>query len=290
MRLARLVDELAAALDGAGLQFGHGTDNARDEAIWLVLHAAGLDTGGDDIDWTADLSPDQVDAARDLARQRCRTRRPLAYLIGEAWFAGERFFVDERAIVPRSHLGEWIADRFEPFVDPARVHHALDMCTGSGCIAVALALAWPDALVDAVDISAGSLEVAAVNVDRHRVGERVRLLQGDLFTPVAGRRYDLIVCNPPYVADGIVAALPDEHRAEPRIAFAAGGQGLDLIERLLAHAGQHLERGGHLVVEAGSARPAVESRWPSAPFTWLASASGEEVVFLLSAEELSSFS
>lgn len=288
--LRELVDECESALAAADLYFGHGTDNAFDEAAWLAAHVAGIDlAAADDLPWQRPVSAEEAATARRLVDERVRTRRPLAYLISEAWFAGERFHVDERVIVPRSHLGPWIVDRFVPWIDPQAVRNILDLCTGSGCIAVALALNFPEARVTATDISPEALEVARRNVDDHGVGERVRLLVGDGFSPVAGEVFDLVVCNPPYVADRIMDELPAEYRHEPSLAFRGGVEGLDFIRRLLDEASRHLSEGGVLVVEAGSAGEALEAAYPRVPFTWLETDDADRSVFLMTREELLGF-
>jgi len=272
--------------DKANLYFGHGTDNARDEAAWLIM--ATLHIPYDDLDAQADrqLSAAEQQALHELVEARVTTRQPLAYLLHEAWFAGLKFYVDERVIVPRSLIGDFIHERFQPWIDPARVHRILDLCTGSGCIAIAAALAFPQAQVDGADISAGALAVARINVEHHGLAARVLLVQSDLFASLTGRRYDLILTNPPYVDAADMAALPDEYRHEPALALASGEHGLDAILHILAHAPAHLNPGGTLVAEVGNSHAALADRFPEVPFVWLASASGDESVFLLSAAEL----
>ncbi len=285
--LLDLVRQFEWSMTAAEVAFGHGTDNAFDEAAWLISHAAGIDLGAvDELPWDEPLEPAVVETATALLKRRLDTRKPLAYLINEAWFAGERFYVDERVIVPRSHLGEWIVERFEPWIEPGRVGSALDLCTGSGCIAIALALNNPDAVVTGADISTHALAVAARNVALHGVEDRVRLAEGDLFGAVGGERFDLVVCNPPYVSNELMRDMPDEYHEEPPIAFRGGVAGLDIIDRLLRGAADHLDEGGVLVVEAGSASAALEAAYANVPFTWLASEGGDPVVFLLTREEL----
>ena len=286
MQLEDKVEAVASELDQAGLYFGHGTDNAFDEAVWLVLEAAGLDPSGDEVPWQTFLNADQCQAVDALLARRIETHQPLAYLVNRAWFGGRDFFIDSRAIVPRSHIGEWISERFTPWRVDRPLDAILDLCTGSGCIAVSLALAFPEAKVDASDISAAALEVAAINVERHAVGDRVRLVQGDLFSSLEGQRYDLIVCNPPYVSDSLMRTLPHEYNHEPTLAFAGGNGGLDFITPLLYQARAHLSDDGLLVVEAGSARDALEAAWPQVPFTWLMSMNDDAVVFVVNAQEL----
>ncbi len=270
----------------AKLYFGHGTDNARDEAVWLVIAALHIPYDGLDAQAGRLLSEAEQKAVRELAGLRVSTRKPLAYLLHEAWFAGLKFYVDERVLVPRSLIGDFIHDRFQPWIDPARVHRILDLCTGSGCIAIAAAYAFPQAQVDGADISADALAVARINVEQHGLGERVRLVQSDLYRGLGGRRYDLILTNPPYVDAADMAALPDEYRHEPGVALASGEQGLDAILHILAHAPAHLEAGGTLIAEVGNSHVALAARFPEVPFVWLTSASGDESVFLLSAGEL----
>ena len=270
----------------AGLCFGHGTDNALDEAAWLVgsaLHLAPheLDEHLDD-----ELTAAQRDAIRALAQTRITSRRPLAYLLKEAWFAGLKFYVDERVIVPRSLTAEFITEQFQPWIDPAQVHRILDLCTGSGCMAVALAYAFPRARVDAADISPDALAVARINVENHGLGERVRLIRSDLFRALKDERYDLIVTNPPYVARAEMETLPLEYRHEPALALESGGQGLDAIVRILAQAPAHLSPGGILVAEVGNSGAALQEKFAAVPFTWLTTSSGDESVFLLTQGQL----
>ena len=290
MKLEVQVDQVAQDLEDANLFFGHGTDNAFDEAVWLVLEALGFDAGADDIPWTQDLTEHQRDSVHDLLSKRIETRQPLAYLVNKAWFAGHEFFIDSRAIVPRSHIGEWIPDRFDPWLANENVSAILDLCTGGGCIAVSLALAFPEATVDASDLSQDALDVARRNVERYGVEKRVRIIEGDLFSGIGNKKYDLIVCNPPYVSDELMSALPKEYHYEPELAFAGGQTGLDFIQRLLKEAADHLSPEGFLVVEAGSAQQALETAYVKMPFTWLMSENEESVVFMISADELAALS
>ncbi|MCA8966712.1 MAG: 50S ribosomal protein L3 N(5)-glutamine methyltransferase [Planctomycetes bacterium] len=288
-------DELATAVDlirfgasrfaAAGLFFGHGTDNAVDEAAVLVRHALHLDHDVPDVLLGARLVRPEVDAVLALLRRRIEERLPAPYLTGVAWFAGLEFVVDRRVLVPRSPIAELIEQHFEPFLDPGRVQRVLDIGTGSGCIAIACATAFPEAEVDAVDLSADALAVAAENVVRHGVEHRVMLHEGDLFAPLEGR-YDLIVANPPYVDAAEIAAMPAEFRHEPRMALASGDDGLDCVRRLLDEAGDHLEPDGLLVVEVGASRPALEAARPDLPFTWIEFERGGDGVFVLDAAAL----
>jgi ribosomal protein L3 glutamine methyltransferase len=284
--LRDFVYDACERMEEAGLYFGHGTDNALDEAAWLA--AAALHVPHEELDARADdaLTAAQLASLEALLQQRIGTRKPLAYLLHEAWFAGRRFYVDERVIVPRSHLGEFIRDQFQPWLEPQRVQRALDLCTGSGCIAVALAEAFPQATVDAADIAADALAVARINIDAHGLARRVRLMQSDLFAALPGERYDLIVTNPPYVDAADMAELPTEYRHEPVIALASGEHGLDAIIHILAQAPAHLTAHGLLAAEVGNSCTALQAAFPSVPFTWLTTATGDESVFVLSAEEL----
>ncbi len=286
LTLRDLLLEGRDALEAAGVWFGHGTDNALDEAAWLVSHAAGLppDFGEDELERV--LSPGTVQSARELIARRIETRQPAAYLIGEAWFAGLPFYVDERVLVPRSPIAELIADRFQPWLAPERIRRVLDLCTGSGCIAIATALALPEARVDAGDISAEALDVARRNVARHGVGDRVRLYRSDLFDAIPAGEYDLILSNPPYVDAEDMAALPEEYRREPALGLAAGETGLDLVVPLLQQAGRHLASDGVLIVEVGNSAGALQAAFPDVPFVWLEFMHGGEGVFLLDAAQL----
>ena len=271
------------------LHFGHGTDNALDEAAWLVGSALNLAPHELDEHLDDELTAAQRDAIRALAQKRIATRLPLAYLLKEAWFAGLKFYVDERVIIPRSLMAEFIMDRFQPWIDPARVHRILDLGTGSACMAVALAYAFPRARVDASDISPDALAVARINVASHGMGERVRLANSDLFSALPDERYDLIVTNPPYVARAEMDALPPEYRHEPVMALVSGDQGLDAILRILAQAPEHLNPGGILVAEMGNSGVVLQEKFSAVPFTWLTTSSGDESVFLLTFEQLQQY-
>ena len=286
-RVADAIPWLADWFDAADLCYGHGTDNSLDEAAWLVLAVAG-------VDFDDPSAPERLlgDAEREriaeLATRRRRDRVPLAYLLGEAWFAGRRYYVDESVLVPRSPLAELILERFAPWVRPEQVRRILDIGTGSGCIACALAHAFPEARVDAVDVSPDALAVARRNVREHGLGDRVELLEGDLFAPAAGRRYDLIVSNPPYVDADAMAAMPAEYRREPAIGLAAGEDGLASVRTILNNAGAYLARDGVLVVEVGDSQRALEQARPDLPFVWLEFEHGGSGVFLLTAGDLES--
>jgi len=275
----------AVRLDDAGVAFGHGTDNAVDEAIALVLHAAGLRPGYPEALNAARLTTRERRAAVDLIVRRIRERIPAPYLAGRAWFAGLELTCDTRALVPRSPIAEWIERGFEPWLDPDSVDRVLEIGTGGGAIAIACAMAFPGATIDATDVCGDALALACENCAAHGVEDRVRLLRSDVYAGVRGC-YDLIVSNPPYVDAGTMASLAPEHRHEPRLGLAGGADGLDCVRRILAGAGVHLHSGGVLVCEVGASRAALERALPAAGFVWLELERGGEGVFLLTAEQL----
>jgi ribosomal protein L3 glutamine methyltransferase len=279
------VARLAEFFSAHELVFGHGTDNASDEAFWLLRH---LQQWRDDVDWDAPPGRAVVAAAVDLAARRVASRKPLAYLLGEAWFAGLKFAVDERVLVPRSPLAEVIERRFAPWCELRPGDRVLDIGTGSGCIAIAVAHYSPAALVDATDVSADALEVAAANVARHGLGERVRLHRADLFPP-NGARYRVIVSNPPYVSASEMAELPPEYRHEPAGALAGGTSGFEPAERILSGARARLTPDGCVFVEVGGGADAFTAAHPELPLTWLAFERGGDGVFVLTAAELEEF-
>jgi ribosomal protein L3 glutamine methyltransferase len=270
------------------LWFGHGTDNAFDEAAELVFFGAGLRHE----DATDVYSTQLGDAARatvlELFERRVRERIPAAYLTHRMWFAGHEFYVDERVLVPRSPLAELVEVQFQPWIAPQKVHRILDIGTGSGCIAIASALAVPQAHVDATDISDDALAVTAINIAAHGVQARVRAMRSDVFEALRGERYDVIISNPPYVGDVEMAELPAEYRHEPVTGLYSGADGLDVVRRILSAAAAHLEPHGILVVEVGNSETALTAAFPNVPFTWLEFERGGGGVFLLSAEQLES--
>ena len=269
----------------AGLRFGHGTRNARDEAAWLLAHALRLSHEEFARSANHELTAREQRKVLRLTEERVRTRKPLAYLIREAWLGEHRFYVDERVVVPRSFIAELLRDRLRPWVSQP-IHSALDLCTGSGCLAVLLALAFPRALVHATDISLAALAVARKNVRAYRLGRRVKLARADLFSGLGRHRYDLIVANPPYVGAAAMRTLPPEYRREPRVALAAGADGLTFVRRILDEAAEFLRPAGWLVVEVGHNRRRVERTFPRIPFTWVEVSGGDDCVFLLSHEDL----
>ncbi len=271
----------------AGLFFGHGCDNAFDEAAWLVLHTLHLPNEKLDIFLDARLTRAERLAVQRILELRIATRQPSAYLTHEAWLGEFPFYVDERVIVPRSYFAELLADGLSPWIEePGQVNRALDLCTGSGCLAILMAHAFPDAKIDAVDLSADALEVARRNVADYSLAERVTLVESDLFEALAGRRYDLILSNPPYVTAEAMRTLPPEYRHEPSLALAAGEDGLDLVRRILGRAHAHLVPHGLLAVEVGHNRDIVERAFPQLPFTWIDSESAEGKIFILQREQL----
>ena len=285
MKLITLVDELAAELEAAQVSFGHGTTNAFDEAVWLVLWHLGLPL--DELDAHADrvLLPHEQKAARELLHRRIATRKPAAYLTREAWLQGVPFYVDERTIVPRSFIAELLAEgSIDPWLSD-RTHRMLDLCTGNGSLAVLAAMAYPEVQVDAADISAQALEVARINVDKHQLADRIRLLHSDGLAALPGP-YDLILCNPPYVNTQSMAALPAEYRAEPELALAGGADGMDFIRQLVRDAPARMSAEAVLVLEIGNERAHFEAAFPRLEAVWLDTSAGEDQVLLLTRESL----
>lgn len=272
----------------AGLFFGHGSHDPYDEAAYLILHALHLPPGRLDPFLDARLTAGERDAVHAILARRLHERLPAAYITHEAWLGDFPFYVDERVIVPRSHIAELLLeDGLAPWIgDAGRVRRALDLCTGSGCLAILLAHAFPHARIDAVDISPAALEVAARNIADYALGQRIEARRGDLFAGLGARRYDVIIANPPYVTAASMRALPPETRHEPELALASGDDGLDAVRGILAGARRHLKSDGIVAVEVGGNRAIVEAAFPDIPFTWIESASGEGMVFLLQKEHL----
>lgn len=278
--------EGAARLARARLAYGHGTDNAYDESAALVFHALHLDHSEAPQAYRRPVSPRELQRARNLISRRIRTRLPAAYLMKRMWFAGLEFHVDERVLVPRSPIAELVENAFAPWIEARRVRRVLDIGTGSGCIAIAVAKRLPRVEVDAVDISAPALAVARRNIRHHRVRSRVHALHADLFSASGARRYDIIVSNPPYVGTREYQSLPAEYRREPGIALRSGSSGLDAVARILAQAERFLKPRGILVVEVGNSQHALERRYPTVPFTWVTFRRGGGGVFVLRREQL----
>ncbi|MGK2952990.1 MAG: 50S ribosomal protein L3 N(5)-glutamine methyltransferase [Thiobacillus sp.] len=271
----------------AKLFFGHGTDNAFDEAAYLILHTLHLPIDRLEPFLDASLTQGESEEVQAVIGRRVRERIPAAYLTHEAWLGEHRFYVDERVIVPRSFIAELLPEQLAPWVEnPEAVSCALDLCTGSGCLAILAALAFPNAEVDAVDLSADALDVAAKNVADYGLTDRVELIESDLFAALDGRSYDVILSNPPYVNAESVAALPPEYQAEPALALGSGEDGLDATRQILTKAKAHLNPGGLLVVEIGHNRDVLEAAYPTLPFTWLDTESGEQFIFMLRREDL----
>lgn len=281
-----LIARGARRLKRARVHFGHGTDNAWDEAAHLTLHALGLPHEGGAALYRRRVSRANAARADELIERRITERVPAPYLTGVTWFAGLPFTVDGRVLVPRSPLAELIERGFAPWAAPQRLRRILDLGTGSGCIAIACARLLPKTKVDAVDISAAALEVARTNIRRHRLARRVRLLKSDHFSALRGRTYDIIVANPPYVGERELRGLPPEYRHEPRVALAAGARGLTSVAVILHEAHRHLRPRGLLIVEVGNTEAAVRRAYPRLPFLWLQFARGGGGVFLLTREQL----
>lgn len=279
----------ASRFNAAGLFFGHGTDNAIDEATNLVLFALHLPPDLPAMYRDCRLTEPERAAVAELLERRIVERKPAAYLTHRAWFAGLEFHVNEDVLVPRSPMAELVEAGFDPWVEPEQVRRVLDLCTGSGCIGIAAAVHLPDTQVDLADISEGALAVASLNVALHGLGERVRVIQSDLFAELHGERYDVIVSNPPYVSAAELAALPPEYHREPRLGLLGGETGLEVVLRILCEAPRHLEEGGILIVEVGSAALELEQRFPDLPFLWLEFERGGEGVFLINRDQLLEF-
>ncbi|MFO7542883.1 MAG: 50S ribosomal protein L3 N(5)-glutamine methyltransferase [Thiobacillus sp.] len=271
----------------ADLFFGHGSDNAYDEAAYLILNTLHLPLFRLDPFLDASLTHGESEQVRAVIERRVKERLPAAYLTHEAWLGEHRFYVDERVIVPRSHIAELLQDQLLPWLEhPDEVSRVLDMCTGSGCLAILAALAFPNAQVNAADLSKDALAVAERNIADYGLQQRIERVESDLFAALEGRTYDVIISNPPYVNAESVAALPPEYLAEPPLALGSGEDGLDATRKILSVAKDHLNPGGLLVVEIGHNRDALEAAYPSLPFTWLDTAAGDQFVFLLRREEL----
>lgn len=285
MTVQELIEASARQLEAAGVAFGHGTTNASDEAAWLVLWRLGLPL--DDLDSVQDRPVALAEQAQvaTLLIARIESRKPAAYLTGEAWLQGIPFTVDERVIVPRSFIAELLADAsIDPWLGPD-TRRVLDLCTGNGSLAVLAAMAWPDVAVDAADLSADALAVARLNVDRHGLASRIQLIESDGLTRTAGP-YDLILCNPPYVNAQSMAQLPAEYRAEPAVALAGGPDGMDFVRQLLAQASSFLSGTGVLVLEIGNERDHFEAAFPQLEVVWLETSAGEDQVLLVTREAL----
>jgi ribosomal protein L3 glutamine methyltransferase len=286
LTLIEMLERQSARLEQAGVSFGHGTTNAFDEAAWLVLWKLGLPL--DDLDGVAarELSADECDSLEDWVGQRIASRMPAAYMTREAWLQGLPFYVDERVIVPRSLIAETIADGTLDAWLPTRMRRVLDLCTGNGSLAVLAARAWPDVTVDAAELSADALAVARINIDRHQFARRISLHQGDGLAAIAGRRYDLILCNPPYVTSDAMSALPPEYRAEPALALAGGADGMDFMRTLIAQAAAHMNEHAVLVIEIGHEAAHFEAAFGELEFAYLPTHEADDRVVLITCEAL----
>ena len=284
MTLVELVVAASERLKQAGVSFGHGTGNAFDEAAWLVTWSLGLPLDALETKGKRPVSDDESTRVDALIARRIESRRPAAYLTGEAWLQDIPFTIDERAIVPRSYIAELLVDVEETGTLDAwlsdTTKKVLDLCTGNGSLAVLAAMAYPEITVDAADVSADALAIARINVDRHQLGDRIAIIESDLFAKLPGR-YDLILCNPPYVNDASMAALPAEYRAEPALALAGGADGMDLIRRIVAEAGSHMSDGAVLVLEVGHERVHFEQAFPRLECAWLETSGGDDCVVLV---------
>ena len=282
MTLGELLEQTERRLRRARLHYGHGTDNPRDEAAYLVLRGLGLPF---ETDLHLKIGRSRQKHIESLVEKRVAQRIPAAYLLREAWLAGVAFYVDRRVVVPRSPIAELLGDRLQPWLRrPTR--RVLDLCTGSGCLAILAARAFPRATVDAADISPAALVVARRNILKHHLGSRIRLLRSDLFAALEGEHYDVILTNPPYVSAPAMRRLPPEYRYEPKLALAAGRDGLAVVRRIVAAARAHLRPDGVLACEVGAARPAVERAYPRLPFTWPAVSHPAGGVFLIERAQL----
>jgi len=289
MTLIELITAQSARLKQAGVCFGHGTTNAFDESAWLVLWSLGLPLESLETRAQQGLSEAERAKAEALVSQRIESRRPAAYLTHEAWLQNVPFFVDERVLIPRSYIAELLADaEGEGTLDAwltDETHRVLDLCTGSGCLAVIAALAYPDIVVDAADLSPQALEVARINVDKHKLAQRITLLQSDLLSAVRGP-YDLIICNPPYVNSTSMLALPAEYRAEPALALAGGTDGMDLVRVIIRDAARHMTDNAVLLLEIGHERRHFESAFPRLEVAWLETSGGHDQVLLVTRDSL----
>jgi ribosomal protein L3 glutamine methyltransferase len=282
-----LLRHAVSRFNAARLFFGHGSSDAFDEAAYLILHTLHLPLDKLDPFLDARLLPEEIAAVLQVIDRRVNERLPAAYLTNEAWLGGYRFYVDERVIVPRSFLAELIPERFAPWIlEPEQVTDVLELCTGSGCLSILLADAFPDAEVDAVDISADALDVAQRNIADYQLQQRVELHQSDLYDALPDRSYDVIVTNPPYVNAASMADLPPEFLREPSIALAGGEDGMDLVRRIVSGAAQRLKPGGILVVEIGNERAHAEAAFADLELTWVTTSAGDDMVFLLTAEQI----
>lgn len=288
MNIAEAIEKVAQELEKSALHFGHGTDNPLDEAYALVIQSLKLSFDDETIA-NKTVTEQEWKEINELVKRRIEERKPLAYLTHEAYFFGMPFYVDERVIIPRSPIAELIEHQFSPWVDATQVKSVLDLCTGSGCIAIACAMMFEYARVDAVDLSPDALAVAKINVERHHLQKQVNLIHSDLFQQLPAHRYDIIVSNPPYVSAEEIAELPPEYGHEPNMALHAEDEGLALAIKILKEAPNYLSEHGILVIEVGNNADLLQERFPDVPFVWLEFEYGEDGVFLLTAEQLKKY-
>lgn len=281
-----ILDQVSDRFTHADLSYGHGTDNPDDEAAWLLCALLDISLEQLEADLNNNISKDAEKRIFDVCETRITTRKPLAYLLNEAWFAGYKFYVDERVIIPRSHIGDLIVDEFQPWIDTKKIKRILDLCTGSGCIAIAAALSLPEIMVDAVDISKDALAVTKINIANQKLRNRVHTIESDLFTMLPDNHYDLILTNPPYVGTEEYAGLPAEYHYEPKLALHSHRQGMEIPLKILAESANYLNPTGHLVMEVGASAQLLEELLPQVPFMWLATESEETSVFLLTTAQL----
>jgi len=284
--IRELINDVSFQFVESDIFYGHGTDNAFDEAVYLIFSVLDLPFDIADDTLNQKIGPEIMDNILDLARQRIRDRKPVAYLVNKAWFAGLQFFVDERVLIPRSPLAELIEEQFVPWLDETGVSRILDIGTGSGCIAITSAMSLPGASIDAVDISSDALDVARINVQTYNLNDRVNLIKSNLYDSVETKKYDLIISNPPYVNTLDMASLPEEYKYEPGMGLAAGVNGLDITRKIINESKQYMSEKGILIVEVGNRQADLENAFPDLPFTWLEFERGGDGVFLLTADDL----
>tara|TARA_Y100000389_G_C17468770_1_gene528275 strand:+ start:5294 stop:6166 length:873 start_codon:yes stop_codon:yes gene_type:complete len=286
MNVKNLVHKINKNFERSNLFFGHGTDNAHDEAMWLVFSMLKLSYDDIPMVFSEKVNDSDVLSILTIANKRINERVPLAYLLHQAFFAGHEFYVDERVLVPRSPLAELIKGKFLPWVRASNVYRIIDLGTGSGCIAIAMAHAFPEAKVHAVDISPGALEVASINIERHNLTERIELIKSDFFLNIEECKYDLIVSNPPYVNQDDIATMPNEYHHEPQLGLKAGNDGLNSVHKILHNASRFLTDNGILICEVGNSQQALEDAYPTLPFIWVEFSEGGAGVFLLHQHDL----
>jgi ribosomal protein L3 glutamine methyltransferase len=286
VNVGQCIQQVSATLESSGLHFGHGTDNSGDEAAWLVLHVLNAPLDGSFVDWERELDPAEETRVAVVLADRVNRALPLAYVLGSAWFAGLEFHVNDAVLVPRSPIAELILEHFQPWAGDLAIHRVLDLCAGSGCIGIAIAHYMPWVRVDAADISMAALEVAQGNIDLHGLRSRVQLYESDLYSGLCGKKYDLIVTNPPYVAEATMRTLPREYLAEPELGLVSGGDGLDACLQIMVGAGEHLSESGLLICEVGESAETLAGLLPSVPFVWPEFSHGGSGVFILSRQEV----